>query len=407
MLSDLAFGLAERNVQVTVITSRLAYATNAAENASFETIKGVDVHRIWTTRFGRSHLARRSIDYLTFYVSVVATLLRIASRGDAIVAMTDPPMLSILAAPVAKLRGAILMTWLQDMFPEIAEVLGIGGRLGKFFFSALRNLRDISLRNAGANIAIGELMARRLTHAHIASSRIHIISNWADTNEVTPVSTGNNKLRSRWNLADHFVVGYSGNLGRAHDIEILLNAIAEIEAGATRTDSRSIRWLFIGGGHGLDNMKKEVARRNLHSVLFRPYQPREQLSQSLSVADAHLVTLKPELEGLIVPSKFYGIAAAGRPTIFIGAENGEIAHLLDRHQCGLTIPDGDSTALAQAVRLLANNPTRAHEMGRRARTACATYYSKTAAIDAWARILRENSGIESSLIPETLPNYGT
>ena len=97
-------------------------------------------------------------------------------------------------------------------------------------------------------------------------------------------------------------------------------------------------WLFIGGGALYQDLQAQVERRRLTSVHFRPYQPSERLAESLSVADVHLVSLRPELEGLIVPSKFYGIAAAGRPTIFVGDKDGEIAQLIARHACGQTVP---------------------------------------------------------------------
>lgn len=405
MLSDLAFGLAERGVRVTVITSRLAYTNKGGKNASFETINGVEIQRIWTTRFGRSHLIARSIDYLTFYLSSIYVLSRITARGDVIVAMTDPPMLAVIAAPIAKLHGAFLVTWLQDMFPEIAQVLGVGKRLGQFSFSLLRWLRDISLRRADMNVAIGCLMAKRLCQTNIPTGRICVIPNWADTDNVTPIGHDDNGLRSEWNLSGHFVVGYSGNLGRAHDIETLLNAISMTESSNVAPGPRSVRWLFIGGGHGFECLKREAKRRNFQSVQFRPYQRRENLSQSLSAADAHIVTLKPELEGLIVPSKFYGIAAAGRPILFIGAEDGESAHLIERHQCGITITNGDSTALVAAVRSLAQNPEHSHDMGLRARKACRKHYNKTRALDAWTQMLAEIITSESRSLPGVTPDY--
>jgi glycosyltransferase involved in cell wall biosynthesis len=189
-------------------------------------------------------------------------------------------------------------------------------------------------------------------------------------------------------LADHFVIGYSGNLGRAHDFETLLAAIQMTERDNVRLEGPSIRWLFIGGGHAFECVKKEAAHRGLRSVVFRPYQPRHLLSQSLSVADVHIVTLRPELEGLIVPSKFYGVAAAGRPVLFIGARGGEIARLTKHHTCGISIANGDAAALADAVRDLAHDPRRLLKMGECAREACERFYDKSLAIDAWTRMLR-------------------
>lgn len=388
MLSDLAFGLAHGGMQVTVITSRLCYDADGMKFAPRETISGVDIRRIWTTHFGRSRLKLRAIDYLTFYVSAVWTLLRIAVRGDVVVAMTDPPMLSVVAAPIAKLRGARLVNWLQDLFPEVAEALYSGGKLSRTLFHGLRKLRNISLRHADMNVAIGELMAERLRQAQVPSERNCVHPNWADCKAIVPVAPNDNPLRAEWDLAGHFVVGYSGNLGRAHEFEPILAAIQTIEQDNDRTASPSIRWLFIGGGHAFERLQTETIKRGLTSVTFRPYQPRSQLSQSLSAADVHIVTLKPELEGLIVPSKFYGIAAAGRPVLFIGDLGGEIDRLTKHHTCGLSVANGDGSALAEAVQAMARDRQRISQMAKCAREACEKFYDKPLAIRAWASLLR-------------------
>jgi len=388
MLSDLAFGLAQDGIEVSVITSRLHYDSNDSKLALREMISGVDVHRIWTTRFGRSRLKLRAIDYLTFYISAAWTLLRVAARGDVVVAMTDPPMLSVIAAPIVKMRGARLVNWLQDLFPEVADALYSGGKLSAVLLRTLRKLRNISLRQADMNVAIGELMAERLWQSNIPAERLCVRHNWADCKAVTPIAPRDNPLRAEWNLRNDFVVGYSGNLGRAHEFEPILAAIQTIEHGDNHSTHPSIRWLFIGGGHAFERLKEEVNKRGLTSVVFRPYQPRSQLAQSLSAADVHIVTLKPELEGLIVPSKFYGTAAAGRPVLFIGASGGEIDRLTKQHNCGQTVANGDGEALANAVLALSRDPQLTSRMGKNARHACEDFYDKSIAIQGWARMLR-------------------
>jgi glycosyltransferase involved in cell wall biosynthesis len=388
MLSDLAFGLAQDGIEVTVITSRLHYDSNDSKLEPRETISGVDVRRIWTTHFGRSRLKLRAIDYLTFYLSAAWTLLRMTSRGDIVVAMTDPPMLSVIAAPIVKMRGARLVNWLQDLFPEVADALYSGGKMSAVLLRSLRKLRNISLRQADMNVAIGELMAERLRQSDIPAERLCVRHNWADCKAVTPIAPRDNPLRAEWNLGNDFVVSYSGNLGRAHEFEPILAAIQTIEHGDNHSTHPSIRWLFIGGGHAFERLKEEVDKRGLTSVVFRPYQPRSQLAQSLSAADVHIVTLKPELEGLIVPSKFYGTAAAGRPVLFIGASGGEIDRLTKQHNCGQTVANDDGEALANAVLALSRDPQLTSRMGKNARRACEDFYDKSIAIQGWASMLR-------------------
>lgn len=386
MLSDLAFALAHAGEPICVITSRLRYDDPEAVLTAAESINGVRIERVRTSRFGRHNLLGRALDYATFYISAAWRLFRLARKGDIVVSKTDPPMLGVVMGPVARLCGAKPINWLQDIFPEVAENLGMGGARARSGFALLKAVRSYSLRKSVLTVAIGRRMAERLETFDVARDKIRVIPNWADCTAVVPVKPDDNPLRGKWGLNEAFVVGYSGNLGRAHEIETFLDAIAELEQAPAK---HPVRWLFIGGGAQLDPMRQEAARRSLTSVSFHPYQPREQLSQSLSAADVHLVSLRPELEGLIVPSKFYGIAAAGRPSIFIGDGSGEIAGLLREHDCGVTVAQGDGKALADAILWFAANPQRARAMGERARSAALVHFSLSVALRDWLKLLSE------------------
>lgn len=417
MLSDLAFDLAREGRRVAVVSSRQRYDAPGVRLAARETVGDVEIYRVWTSRFGRFNLVGRAVDYLTFYVSAAWRLWRLARAGDVVVAKTDPPMLSVVAGPIARLRRARLVNWLQDIFPEVAEVLGLGNsRLGRIGYRALKRVRNRSLKVAAMNVAIGERMADRLADNGVTAERVAVIPNWADGTRIRPIAPQENALRRSWDLASAFIVGYSGNLGRAHEYQTLLDAIEQIESGGRGAPAereaaglaqknqlpRPVIWLFIGGGAQYDRFKRAVAERGLSSVMFQSYQPRERLAESLSVADVHLVSLRAELEGLIVPSKFYGVAAAGRPTIFIGDVDGEIAEAVRSHGCGLVVAEGDGAALAQSVTALAHDAALCVAMGARARAAFESAYDKTVAVARWQAVLSALEGRQAAgMQPET------
>lgn len=383
MLSDLAFGLARRGWRVRVLTSRQRYDDPGARLPAHEVIDGVEVVRLATTRFGRAGLPGRAVDYLTFYLSAAWTLLRSVRAGDIVVAKTDPPLLSILTSPIARLHRAHAVNWLQDLFPEIAAGVGLGGgRAAGLLFATLARLRDASLRGAACNVVLGDRMSRLVLDRGVPEDAIRIVHNWADGARITPVVPEHNRLRREWDLDGRFVVGYSGNLGRAHEFATMLAAIEATAAAAV-----PVTWLFIGGGSAFVELEAKVRALGLAHVMFKPYQPRERLAESLSAADVHLVSLRPELEGLIVPSKYYGIAAAGRPTIFIGDSDGEIARIVSRADAGLTVAPGDGAALARAVLDLAADPVRAAGMGRRARADFDEHFDVERAIASWTAVL--------------------
>lgn len=345
MLSDLAFGLANNGVNSTIhiVTSRQRYDDAAARLPAYEVIQDVHIHRIPTTRFGRQNLLGRAIDYLSFYVSSFFCLIKITNKHDTLIAKTDPPLISVVAALVSIIKRAHLVNWLQDLFPEVAAELGVKLARG-LPFRLLKAIRNKTLQQAKMNIAIGELMAERLRREGIPSHKITVIHNWADGEQLKPIPHEQNPLRTEWGLQGKFVVGYSGNLGRSHDFSAILDAAEALK------NQDDIVFLLIGGGAQLPQVQQECLEKGLNNVMFKPYQPREKLSESLSVADVHLISLKPELEGLIVPSKFYGILAVARPVIFIGADDGELAKIIQNNKCGQVVAQSDSRELITAIK---------------------------------------------------------
>jgi glycosyltransferase involved in cell wall biosynthesis len=396
MASDLAFHLASRGWEVTAITSRQRYDDPHA-NLRSSTENGVRVERIWSTRFGRAILPLRAIDYATFYLSAFFAMRR--HRDAILIAMTDPPLLSVVAA----LASRNVINWTQDLFPEVAQALGI--RAPRF----LSRIRDWSLRRARKNVVLGELMAKRVPKAVV-------IHNWADAalglqasrppslqenagtnrhpetakrdegsqNAKTPsisrsfaVSAAQDDVNLGGQAAGRpggFTVGYSGNLGRAHDVETILSAIRMLP---------DVRFVFTGGGAKLDAVRNEGAT----NIEIRPYAPREALSESLSSVDVHLVSLLPRLEGLIVPSKFYGVLAVARPVIFIGARDGELARIIEEHRCGIVVENANE--LANAIRRLAEHRDEAEAMGARGRALYLARFAPERAFAAWEHVLSE------------------
>ena len=403
ILTDLCFALAARGHEVHVVTSRLRYDDASLALPANETASGVAVHRVWTSRFGRGALPGRAMDYLTFYLSALARLARLADRNTILVAKTDPPMISVVAALAARATGARLVNWTQDLFPEVAVAVGMR-MMRPLIARWLAVVRDWSLACAARNVVIGEQMRARLLARGLPHSKIAVIHNWADGAVIAPgprvtetvgapaEGTEANPLRREWGLDGKFVVGYSGNLGRAHEFATLLDAagkLAHREDGEDGEDGEDIVFLFIGGGHQLGALKAEAGRRGLANLQFRPYQPRERLAQSLGACDAHLVTLRAGLEGLVLPSKFYGIIAAARPVLYVGAGEGEIPELVRAAECGAVFAVGDAAALADCIRRMAADRSVASRWGANGRRLFDERFAMPIAIDRWERLLAD------------------
>ncbi len=382
ILSDLAFHVASRDFETHVVCGDTLYASKGERLPAEEQINGVHVHRVSGGRFGRSGLAGRAFDYVGLYASLRRRLSALLRSGDLLVVKTDPPLLSVPLAGLARSRGAIFIPWLQDLYPEVAAELGVplvsgvGG-------SALASVRDRSLRHASAIVTIGARMQDRLVARGLSPKVIHVVPNWSDDEEDQSGPHEANPLREAWGLRDKFVVGYSGNLGRAHEFHTLLSAAELLR------DDKDIAFLFVGGGHHVEQLQVEARDRNLeHLFHFRPYQDRSQLSQSLSAPDVHWLSLRPELEGLIVPSKFYGVAAAGRPVINIGSHDGEIAAIVSQFECGVTVAPAEGAELAKLISSRLGSAEALAAMGRNGRNMLSAHFSKARAMQRWEDLLR-------------------
>ena len=383
ILSDLAFYLAALGHDVHVVTGKQIYDDPKASLPDREVINGVNVYRVSSTRFGRGALVGRAIDYLTFYRSVYRRLTAIARPGDIVIAKTDPPLTSVIAMAATSRNGARLINWLQDIYPETAVELNIPMMRGPVAAS-LSMLRDRSLRKAVATVVVGNAMGRRAAMLGAEPTSVYVIPNWCDDEDIKPLAPEANPLRQAWGLGGKFVFGYSGNLGRAHEYDTVLAAAERL-----RDDPRLI-FLMIGGGARFEELNQTVVQRGLDGAFrFLPYQERTALPYSLGVPDAHWLSLDPKLEGLIVPSKFYGIAAAGRPVVVIADKDGELGRLVQQHGCGFAIAPGDADALVSALQQLLREPNLGAEMGVRARKMLDTEYTRKKGLERWRNLLAQ------------------
>jgi colanic acid biosynthesis glycosyl transferase WcaI len=233
-------------------------------------------------------------------------------------------------------------------------------------------------------VVVGERMAETVDKRGIAAERIRVIPNWCDDEEIRPIAPLDNPLRHEWGLRDHFVVGYSGNLGRGHEFDTVLAAAERL-----RSDQR-LCFLFIGGGSKFAALGHSVRERRLdHLFRFLPYQERNVLKLSLGVPDVHLISLRPELEGLIVPSKLYGIAAAGRPIVAVTAQDGEVAGLVRRHDCGVVIEPGAGELLADTLRSIRADPDRVVQMGGNARAMLDAHFTRRHGFERWRSLVED------------------
>lgn len=390
---DLVRDLDQRGHRVSIITSRIAYGSDEILGPAFErTWQAIEIHRVAGTRFGKKSrlgLLGRLSDFASFYVAAGVKLFRLPTP-DVVLALTSPPMISTLAVGLKwfarNLRGRSprLVYYVMDLYPDAAVASGVM-RPGGVMERLLSRLTARTLAASDAVISLGRDMTARMIERFGTSAdprRIHRVTPWADEGELFPVAKADNRLVRELGLADVFTIVYSGNLGLPHDLETLVEAI-----DATR-DQADLRWLFIGGGRRMDELKRLAADRAWPHVQILPYQRREDLNLSLNLADVHLISQLPAFTGVVVPSKLFGILAVGKPSLMIGPADAEVSRILTEREAGLVISNGDAAALTQALLTLRDDPALRSRLGANARAALEAQYACRLACQRIEAILR-------------------
>jgi glycosyltransferase involved in cell wall biosynthesis len=343
---------------------------------------GVRILRANGTTFRPRRFAGRASNYLTYFASSVAAGMAVKAP-NVVVSLTDPPIVGLAAWWTARRTGARFVFLCEDIFPEVAALL-------EDFHNPLVNrtldrINRFLLREADAIVALGDRMRARLVDEKGADpERVHVIHNWADCERIRP-GTKDNPFARAMGFADRFVVMHSGNVGMSQNLDVLIAAADLLRAKERLTIA------IVGDGSRRAWLEAEVARRNLSNVVFLPYQPKETLHDSFAAADAFLVSLKPGIEGYIVPSKLYGILAAGRPYVAAVDPSCEAAEIAVSHRCGLLAKPGDPADLADKIAILYDAQASTKQMGANAREA-ALRFDRTVAVgqyyDLFAQLAR-------------------
>ncbi len=340
---------------------------------------GVEILRVRSTSYARAQLSRRALNYVTYVLGVLWKGM-LTRRPDLVVCMTDPPFIGAIARLIAARYRRPLLVIAQDVFPEIAVKLG---RLrNPFVVRTLRLLVNSSLGSADRVVAIGETMKRRLEEKGVRPERIRVIPNWCDVTTVVPAPRDNAWAKEH-RLLKRFVVMHSGNVGHAQDLDTLIRACTFLRD----LDDLAVR--IIGSGARREELVRLAQRLQVDPVRFMPWQPYERRSLSFATADIHVVGLARGLAGFVVPSRLYGILAAGRPVIAAADPESETAELVARVGCGVVVPPGDPLALARAIRAAHDGELDLGEMGRRAREFAETEGDRPIAIARYDAVLEE------------------
>jgi len=388
LLTELAEDLVARHgCEVSVVAGRAVHGEgvhgHGLRPVGREARNGVTILRANGTRFWPGRFAGRAANYVTYFGSSNLSGIYL-KRPDVVVALTDPPIVGLAALWAARRAGARFVFLCEDVFPEVASLL-------EDFRSpsvnrALDRINRHLIRRSDAIVVLGERMRRRLVEEKNADpSRVEIIHNWADCETIVPGDRDNAFSREH-GLTDRFVLMHSGNVGMSQELGVL------VEAASRLRSKEKLVIAIVGDGGRRRALEAEVTRRGLPNVRFIPYQPKARLAETFAAADAFLVSLKAGIEGYIVPSKVYGILAAGRPYIAAVDPSCEAATIATEHHCGMLATPGDPEALAASIAKLYDEPALSRTMGDNARRA-AWRFDRRAAVQRYYDLFLRVRGV--------------
>jgi glycosyltransferase involved in cell wall biosynthesis len=386
MSKDLADELVRRGHRVTAVASRSIYGQSGAVLPRRESIPvaredgtpagAIEARRVGASLFGKSSIAARIADFALFYALAAGRVLTLP-RPDVVISFTTPPFIAAAGLLARLFRGSRAVHWVMDLYPDLPIACGVmkpRALSTRFFESVNRFL----LRRSDLNVVLGRCMHERVLAKGTPPTRVEMIPVWSDLAGLRPIEPAANRFRREWNLGDAFVVMYSGNLGLGHDATTLCDAMERLK------DRADIRFVFVGGGKRRQEVERFLREHGLTNAQYREYVPRDRLGESLALGDLHLISLKEGVEGIMVPSKLFGIMAVGRPSLFIGHPGSEIARVLAECDAGWTIREGDGEGLARAISNLAEDHARRSRLGANAAAAIVGKYDARTACARWA-----------------------
>ncbi len=385
LATDLAEDLTLKGFFVSVITGMPSYTESESESfkdiSKYQEYKNIKIYRVFTTSFNRHTKVGRLCNYLSFYFFAFCRLLFL-KKNDVIITMSTPPYLALLGVFLKKLKRTRLVFWLQDVYPDLA--VGFGVIHSKSWITKiLQAISNYIYHQSDAIIAIGKSMMQHLINKGVSEKKIILIDNWADPKDFDIIPGILNPIRQKFNLENKFVIVYSGNMGVVHDFELVKQAMLRYK------ENSDFAFLFIGEGKKKLELIAYCQEKEIHNVFFLPYQPREMIRFSMRAGDVALITQEKRTIGLVVPSKFYGSIAAGRPILAVAPIQSELGQMIQKYQCGLCIDNDDSQGFLDAIEKFRKDTKFYQISAQNSQDIFGRYFSRSVATERFADFIKE------------------
>lgn len=348
VLTELAEDIVEYGIEVDVITSKISYKGENENLKDKEIYKNINIKRVRSSELNRNSYFGRIINYLTFLVSAFTAVI-LKKDYDCMLIVSNPPVLPIIGYLINKLKGKPYIFLLHDIYPDIAVKVG-AIKEGGLIFKIMSYINKKIFNSASKIVVLGKDMKQNLLDKNVSSENIEIITNWADRSKIFK-SKKDNEFSRNEKINTTFNIVYTGNIGRFHDIETILESALKLK------NNEEVKFIFVGDGYKKPLIEEYVKNNKLSNVKLMGYQYGETYNQLLNASDIFITTLDKGIEGLGVPSKTYSYLAAGKPIIAIMNSSSEIGSLVEENNLGVRVDSGDSDKIVKFILNISKDET--------------------------------------------------
>ena len=381
IMNDLAEDLASYGHNVRVVCAQPTYLVKK-QSPRTEVHKNVAIRRVRTFVFDKNKIPGRMLNSTSCFLSMFPMLFTLR-RDELLIFNTNPALLPLLGFLAAKLKKQKYVVLIHDLWPELPAHTGMI-KEGGVLYKGIDCLNKLAFKYASGIIVLSETMKKIiLQKVPEQKDRIYVIHNWADRNRVYPVEKENNPLIREFGVQNKKVVMYSGNLGRYQPLEVMIRAADKLR------NKENIVFIFTGDGGKKKKIMDMKEALNLKNVTFFPFQPVDRLAESLSVADVSLMGIFPENEGVIMPSKLYGLLAVGKPIVCVCDPTSEIADLVEETGAGISSSIDDPEDLARKILSILDNEGRARQMGQKGLQYFQKHFERKMVTNQWRKTLEK------------------
>lgn len=368
ILAELAEGMIDA-FDITVICVVPSYSGVIEEKYKskriyIEEYKGIKLVRVRVPEFTKSNKISRIKNLLAYFFNSLIATAKI-EKQDYIYTISQPPILGGVLGVLGKwIKGGKFIYNIQDFNPE--QTIAVGYAKNKLLLNTVMAVDKFSCKNSDKVIVVGrdmqETLKNRFNNKKVPSNVF--INNWINEKEIYPLDQNHPKIiafKEKYNLKDKFIIMYSGNIGLYYDLENIIKVIGEFK------DREDVVFAFIGDGTVKSKIEEYVTNNNLNNVTFIPYQDKADLIYSLNAADIHWVVNAKGIKGVSVPSKLYGVMAAGKPVLGVLDEGSEARLIVEECNCGVCIEPGNYKEISRNIEYILNNKELIKSLGQNGR----------------------------------------